>query len=81
MTARLVLILVAFVALLTFQHHGVEASLDGRIVNGVEARSGEVPYQAELKYNWYADVFRGYCGGAFIRKDIVITAAHCMKDK
>lgn len=45
---------------------------DGKIVGGMTVRIEEVPYQVSLRY------FGSHiCGGAIIKKDFVLTAAHC----
>lgn len=54
-----------------------------RIVGGVEARQGSVPFIVSLRVNnWHG------CGGTLVRvspnreeSDIVITAAHCIRGK
>jgi len=50
----------------------------GRIVNGVEARIEEYPYQAGLKRTYLT---RPFCGAAFLNEEFAITAAHCMREK
>ncbi|KAK0094375.1 hypothetical protein PV326_011081 [Microctonus aethiopoides] len=48
----------------------------GRIVNGEDVQSGEIPYQVSLQtmYNFH------FCGGSVLTKNYVITAAHCVVD-
>uniref|UniRef100_A0A1B0G0R1 Peptidase S1 domain-containing protein n=2 Tax=Glossina morsitans morsitans TaxID=37546 RepID=A0A1B0G0R1_GLOMM len=48
----------------------------GRIVNGVEAKIEDRPYQVSIQ-----KVGKGnhFCGGSIISKDIVVTAAHCLQ--
>ncbi|XP_033230960.1 chymotrypsin-2-like [Belonocnema kinseyi] len=45
-----------------------------RIVNGEDAKSGEIPYQVSLQttYNFH------FCGGSVLNENYVITAAHCV---
>lgn len=47
-----------------------------RIVGGVPAADTEFPWQAGIALRATPD--RTYCGGAFIRPNIVLTAAHCV---
>jgi secreted trypsin-like serine protease len=47
-----------------------------KIVGGVPATDGEFPWQAGIAPRNAPD--RTYCGGAFIRPNIVLTAAHCV---
>ncbi|XP_048485601.1 chymotrypsin-2 isoform X2 [Plutella xylostella] len=51
-----------------------------RVVNGVEARLGQVPFYVALKRGWWLDgVFNyvTYCGGTLVAPAKIITAAHC----
>ena len=56
---------------------------DIRIVNGEEAPEGDLPYQAslQLKIGDRLESSKGghFCGGAFIAKNWVVTASHCVK--
>ncbi|KAF7396675.1 hypothetical protein HZH66_007537 [Vespula vulgaris] len=52
--------------------------LEPRIVNGVDAKPGEIPYQISLQMklsNFH------FCGGSILNKNYVITAAHCVLTK
>ena len=55
----------------------------GRIVHGQEAPEGGLPYQASLQLNLGSRLVSTkpahFCGGAFIAKDWVVTASHCVK--
>ena len=55
----------------------------GRIVNGEEAPEGGLPYQASLQLNIGSRLVSTkpahFCGGAFIAKDWIVTASHCVK--
>ena len=55
----------------------------GRIVNGEEAPEGALPYQASLQINLGTRLVSSkpahFCGGAFISKNWVVTASHCVK--
>ena len=56
---------------------------DIRIVNGEEAPEGGLPYQAslQLKIGDRLESSKGghFCGGAFIAKNWIVTASHCVK--
>ncbi|KAI4479926.1 hypothetical protein M0804_010665 [Polistes exclamans] len=52
--------------------------LDPRIVNGQEAKPGEIPYQVSLQVKVSAFHF---CGGSVLNEHYVITAAHCVVTK
>ncbi|KAG7298741.1 hypothetical protein JYU34_017155 [Plutella xylostella] len=51
-----------------------------RVVNGVEARLGQVPFYVALKRSWWLDgvfYYVTYCGGTLVAPAKIITAAHC----
>jgi len=58
------------------------AARSPRIVNGETARDGDLPWQAALMLrddgSGAKPIERLNCGGAFIRPNIVMTAAHCV---
>lgn len=59
-----------------------ESEAQQRIVGGRDAHKGEAPWQASLR-NIQLDNKHGfghghYCGGALIKNNTVLTAAHCI---
>ncbi|XP_033229489.1 mite allergen Der p 3-like [Belonocnema kinseyi] len=48
-------------------------ALSPRIVNGEDAKAGEIPYQVSLQTYGYH-----FCGGSVLNENYVITAAHCV---
>ncbi|XP_003705839.1 trypsin-1 [Megachile rotundata] len=51
---------------------------DPRIVNGEDAKLGEIPYQVSLQNK---DSSFHFCGGSVLNENYVITAAHCVSGK
>ncbi|XP_034195404.2 chymotrypsin-2-like [Osmia lignaria lignaria] len=51
---------------------------DPRIVNGEDAKEGEIPYQVSLQNK---DSSFHFCGGSVLNENYVITAAHCVESK
>ncbi|XP_044016686.1 chymotrypsin-2-like [Aphidius gifuensis] len=49
-----------------------------RIINGVNAELGEIPYQVSLQEKY--DDFH-FCGGSILNSKYVLTAAHCVVSK
>ncbi|XP_077256105.1 trypsin-1-like isoform X3 [Temnothorax americanus] len=64
--------------LLAFSHAGVLPLFDPRIVNGENAKVGEIPYQISLQDKYSSFHF---CGGSILSDKYVITAAHCVEGK
>ncbi|EZA56168.1 trypsin-1 [Ooceraea biroi] len=65
--------------LLAFSQAGlIERAFDPRIVNGEDAKLGEIPYQVSLQ-----DVGSNFhfCGGSVLNENYVITAAHCVQGR
>ena len=52
--------------------------IEGRITNGYDAYSGQLPYQAFLSIQSYTR--SSWCGASLIGSEWVLTAAHCIID-
>ncbi|XP_012528116.1 chymotrypsin-2-like [Monomorium pharaonis] len=63
--------ILCFLSLLAFCHARVLPT----IVNGNDAKPGEIPYQVSLQRKYYSIHF---CGGSILNDYYVITAAHCV---
>ncbi|XP_034195399.1 chymotrypsin-2-like [Osmia lignaria lignaria] len=63
--------------LLSLSNAGV-LRFDPRIVNGEDAKVGEIPYQVSLQNK---DNSFHFCGGSVLNENYVITAAHCVIGK
>ncbi|XP_022828374.1 plasma kallikrein-like [Spodoptera litura] len=48
-----------------------------RVINGIPAQLGEVPYQVSLKKLMIDDIYMTFCGGSIISEQKVLSAAHC----
>ncbi|KAG7197994.1 hypothetical protein KM043_016219 [Ampulex compressa] len=62
-------------ALVAFSEAAVLQFNDPRIVNGRDAKPGEIPYQVSLQRIASSMHF---CGGSILNENYVITAAHCV---
>lgn len=54
-----------------------------KIVGGNEPQYGAFPWQVQIQRFSYIDgkkIWNHHCGGALIKRNIVVTAAHCMKN-
>ncbi|XP_046819420.1 chymotrypsin-2-like [Vespa crabro] len=67
-----------FLGLIASCYGAVVPFLNPRIVNGEDAKLGEIPYQVSLQIKLSAFHF---CGGSILDKNYVITAAHCVSSK
>ena len=57
-------------------------NLRHRVVGGVDAEKGEVPWQVQIKYfSKITNKYRHLCGGSLLSSDTVLTAAHCIDKK
>ncbi|XP_011863837.1 PREDICTED: trypsin-1-like [Vollenhovia emeryi] len=70
--------ILCLLSLLAFSYAGVLPLFDPRIVNGEDAKLGEIPYQVSLQYK--GNNFH-FCGGSILNNNYVITAAHCVEDE
>ncbi|XP_036138929.1 mite allergen Der f 3-like [Monomorium pharaonis] len=70
--------ILCFLSLLAFCHAGVLPFFDPRIVNGEDAKPGEIPYQVSLQQKYSSFHF---CGGSVLNNYYVITAAHCVENQ
>ncbi|KAK7028022.1 hypothetical protein SK128_004588, partial [Halocaridina rubra] len=75
---KVTIVLVASVAAWVDSSGSVQAfQYDTRIVGGVEASKGELPYQISLQIKTYPGS-QHICGGAILTEDWIVTAAHCL---
>ena len=65
-------------ALLALSDAGLLPRYDPRIVNGEDAKAGEIPYQVSLQNR---DSSFHFCGGSVLNENYVITASHCVFGK
>ncbi|CAL7944838.1 unnamed protein product [Xylocopa violacea] len=66
----------SLLALIAFANGGLPLKYDPRIVNGENAKVGEIPYQVSLQNQGSSFHF---CGGSVLNENYVITAAHCVE--
>ncbi|XP_018394859.1 PREDICTED: trypsin-1-like [Cyphomyrmex costatus] len=66
--------ILCLLSLLAFSQAGILPLFDPRIVNGKDAKAGEIPHQVSLQYK---DSSFHFCGGSILNNNYVITAAHC----
>ncbi|XP_015436796.1 PREDICTED: chymotrypsin-2-like [Dufourea novaeangliae] len=65
-------------AVLAVANAGVTFNFDPRIVNGEDAKLGEIPYQVSLQTT---PGNRHFCGGSVLNSQYVLTAAHCVQSQ
>lgn len=49
-----------------------------RVVNGVPANLGTIPYQVSLKTPIGRGSYMSFCGGSVITENKILSAAHCL---
>jgi len=57
----------------------IRPNLNGFIVGGVEARANSIPWQIGLGVMNGGSYGGQICGGSIVSKNIIVTAAHCIK--
>ncbi|MGF1688117.1 trypsin-like serine protease [Photobacterium japonica] len=80
---KLLFILLCWSALLPLTVNAEEPVFQPRIIGGIESEGGELPWQAYINMTFRDDsgTERTFiCGGVVVRQDVVITAAHCMRN-
>jgi len=70
--------ILCFLSFLAFSLAGVLPLFNPRIVNGEDAKVGEIPYQVSLQQK--SSNFH-FCGGSVLNENYVITAAYCVADE
>ena len=62
-------------AILAASNAAVPFNLDPRVVNGEDAKPGEIPFQVSLQLKGSN---RHFCGGSVLNANYVLTASHCV---
>lgn len=58
----------------------LEGRLEEKVINGVPARPGEIPWQVSLGVSWIAAPYEShFCGGIIYNELWILTAAHCVR--
>jgi len=70
-----VLILAVFVGVLAL------CNAETRIINGQNAKAGQVPYIVSIQYSNSSGTFKHFCGGTIVNAQTVVTAAHCVYNR
>ena len=79
---KLLFILLSWAMWLPFYAHSDDPVPQAKIIGGIESGTNEIPWQAYLNMTFgEGSQERTFiCGGVVISEDVVITAAHCMRN-
>lgn len=79
---KLLFILLSWAMLFPFYVYSDEPEPQAKIIGGIESGTNEIPWQAYLNMTFGegADERTFICGGVVISADVVLTAAHCMRN-
>ncbi|MDV5171390.1 serine protease [Photobacterium rosenbergii] len=79
---KLLFILLSWAMWLPFYAHSDDPVPQAKIIGGIESGTNEIPWQAYLNMTFGEGTQERtfICGGVVISKDVVITAAHCMRN-
>ena len=79
---KLLFILLSWAMWLPFYAHSDDPVPQPKIIGGIESGTNEIPWQAYLNMTFGegSDQRTFICGGVVISEDVVLTAAHCMRN-
>ncbi|AJR09733.1 serine protease [Photobacterium gaetbulicola] len=79
---KLLFIMLSWAMWLPFYVHSDDPVPQPKIIGGIESGSSEIPWQAYLNMTFGegANERTFICGGVVISADVVLTAAHCMRN-
>jgi trypsin len=79
MTIRIYFLLISFSFVYSTSNDDYRRDLGSRIILGEVANATRYPYYTYLDILRYSNS-RGRCGGSLVASDMVLTAAHCLKE-